>query len=185
KQLAAQHELTRELAKALDLQSQNLRLALDERRRAQACHVFIELARPEAKPPQPPQPAQPTQPTQPTQPSRSAHANRLVAATVHNNSQQPVYALYVIWLLGTIRMGKPDPAARLLPGQQICFERAPEPAPETTGGDAGGNAGANRETDALTAFLTFRDAAGVRWTVREDGTLSDISPAHDARTPHD
>src|SRR5262245_58496623 len=99
KQLAAQHELTRELAKALDLQSQNLRLALDERRRAQACHVFIELARPEAKPPQPPQPAQPTQPTQPTQPSRSAHANRLVAATVHNNSQQPVYDLYVIWLL--------------------------------------------------------------------------------------
>jgi len=37
----------------------------------------------------------------------------------------------------------------------------------------------------LSAFLTFRDAAGIRWTVREDGTLSDISSAPEARAPHD
>jgi len=152
RQLAAQHELTRQLAQSVELQSQNLRMALDERRRAQACQVFIELSR------------------------KSARGALRVSATVHNNSQQPIYDLYVIWLLGTTRMGRPDPAARLLPGQNVCFERSVEP---------GDDAAPAADPDALTAFLTFRDAAGIRWTVREDGTLSDISPAPDARSPHD
>jgi hypothetical protein len=142
RQLAAQNELTKQLAEAVELQSQNLRMALEERRRAQACQVFIELKG--------------------TSVSEGAGG---VAATVHNNSQQPIYDLYVIWQLGTTRMGKPDPAARLLPGQQVCFERSPEPAD----GDAPDSKGGGAE--ALTAFLTFRDTAGIRWTVREDGTL--------------
>ena len=162
RQLAAQHELTGQLAQATELQSQNLRLALDERRRAQACQVFIELRRTGAAETQ----GQALEP----------EATR-VAATVHNNSHQPIYDLYVIWLLGTTRMGRPDPAARLLPGQQVCFERSPVPA---SGDDSPG-----ADAEALTAFLTFRDAAGVRWTVREDGTLSDISPAPDVRSSHD
>jgi hypothetical protein len=149
RQLAAQHELTAQLAQALELQSQALRTAQDERRRAQACQVFIELDRAGAP----------------------AQAACRVAATVHNTSHQPVYDLYVIWQLGTTRMGKPDPAARLLPGQDLTFEREPEH--DSDGSQAG--------HDALTAFLTFRDAAGVRWTVREDGTLSDISSAPNAR----
>jgi hypothetical protein len=148
RQLAAQHSLTAQLAQALELQSQSLRTALDERRRAQACQVFIELDRAGAP----------------------AQAACRVAATVHNTSQQPVYDLYVIWQIGTTRMGKPDPAARLLPGQDLTFERE-------QGQDPGSQAG----PDALTAFLTFRDAAGVRWTVREDGTLSDISSAPNVR----
>ncbi|HEX2321385.1 MAG TPA: hypothetical protein VHJ18_20620 [Streptosporangiaceae bacterium] len=156
RQLAAQHDLTRQLAEAVELQSQNLRLALEESRRAQACQVFIELKRTSAP----------------------KGAGR-VAATVHNNSQQPVYDVYVIWLLGTTRMGKPDPAARLLPGQQVCFERSPELAD----GDASVSPAASAEL--LTAFLTFRDTAGIRWTVREDGTFSDISSAPDVRSPHD
>jgi hypothetical protein len=156
RQLAAQHELTKQLAGAVELQSQNLRLALEERRRAQACQVFIELKR-----------------------TSAPKGVGLVAATVHNNSQQPIYDLYVIWLLGTTRMGKPDPAARLLPGQQVCFERDPEPAD----GDAPDSPAASAES--LTAFLTFRDTAGIRWTVREDGTFSDISSAPDVRSPHD
>lgn len=174
RQLAAQQELTRQLAEAIELQSQNLRLALDERRRAQACQVFIELTRTgnaEA----------PGQQLGPVASPDAGEAVARVAATVHNNSQQPVYDLYVIWLLGTTRMGRPDPVARLLPGQQVCFERAPEPA--SGDGSPGGSPGADPE--ALTAFLTFRDAAGVRWTVREDGTLSDISPAPDVRSPHE
>ncbi|HEX5189922.1 MAG TPA: hypothetical protein VFW16_10295 [Streptosporangiaceae bacterium] len=164
RQLAAQHELTRQLAEAIQLQSQNLRVALDERRRAQACQVFIELRRAGAA----------GSPGQAPGPEAA-----MVAATVHNNSHQPIYDLYVIWLLGTTRMGKPDPAAKLLPGQQVCFERAPEPAGVSGDGSPGASAGAGAGT--LTAFLTFRDAAGVRWTVREDGTLSDISPAPDVR----
>ena len=144
RQLAAQHELTRQLAEAMDLQAQNLRVALDERRRAQACQVFIDL-------------------------KRAGEPGDAVAATVHNNSQQPIYDLYVIWLLGTVRLGRPDPAVRLLPGEQICFERSAESADGEAAADA-------TDPDALTAFLTFRDTAGIRWTVREDGTLSDISP---------
>jgi hypothetical protein len=159
RQLAAQHELTKQLADAIELQSQNLRLALEERRRAQACQVFIELKR--------------------TSEAEVSERVGRVAATVHNNSQQPIYDLYVIWLLGTTRMGKPDPAARLLPGQQVCFERNPEPAD----GDAPDSPAASAES--LTAFLTFRDTAGIRWTVREDGTFSDISSASDVRAPHD
>jgi hypothetical protein len=159
RQLAAQHDLTRQLAEAIELQSQNLRMALEERRRSQACQVFIELKR--------------------TGSAKAPKAAGLVAATVHNNSRQPIYDLYVIWLLGTTRLGKPDPAARLLPGEQVCFERSPEPAD----GDAPDSAAAS--TESLTAFLTFRDTAGIRWTVREDGTLSDISPAPEARSPHD
>ncbi len=169
RQLAAQHELTKQLAEAMELQSQNLRMALEERRRAQACQVFIELKRLGS--------AELT--AQELGSSGAAEAGDgawRVAATVHNNSQQPIYDLYVIWLLGTTRMGRPDPAPRLLPGQQVCFERASEPD-----GEGSKTAG----TEAPTAFLTFRDAAGLRWTVREDGTLSDISPAPEARAPHD
>lgn len=150
RQLAAQNELTKQLAEAVELQSQNLRMELEERRRAQACQVFIELKR-----------------------------TTVVAATVHNNSQQPIYDLYVIWLLGTTRMGRPDPAARLQPGQQVCFERSPEANDD----DAADSPAAS--TESLTAFLTFRDTTGIRWTVREDGTFSDISPAPDIRSPHD
>jgi hypothetical protein len=156
RQLAAQHDLTRRLAEAVELQSQNLRMALEERRRAQACQVFIELKRTTAP----------------------KGAGR-VAATVHNSSQQPIYDLYVIWLLGTTRMGKPDPAARLLPGQQVCFERSPGQA------HVGAPDSAAASAESLTAFLTFRDTTGIRWTVREDGTFSDISPTPDARSPHD
>jgi hypothetical protein len=155
RQLAAQHELTKQLAEAVQLQTQNLRMALEERRRSQACQVFIELKRTST-----PKPAE------------------RVAATVHNNSQQPIYDLYVIWLLGTTRMGKPDPAAKLLPGQQVCFERSAELADRDGPDPPVGGA------EGLTAFLTFRDAAGIRWTVREDGTLSDISPASEIRSPH-
>ena len=172
RQLAAQHELTKHLAEALELQSQNLRMALEERRRAQACQVFIELRRTSTSTPE-------------LGEAGAAHspddlaADGRVAATVHNNSHQPVYDLYVIWLLGTNRMGRPDPAARLLPGQQVCFERKPEPADNAAPDSPAAGA------EALTAFLTFRDAAGIRWTVREDGTLSDISPAPEGRSPHD
>jgi len=145
-QPTAQRELAAELTETLAALSKHLRQSADERRRAQACQVFIELDR-----------------------ATTAAADWRVCATVHNASQQPVYDLYVIWLLGTTRMGKPDRAARLLPGQQCSFERGPELEAKDNPADP----------DALAAFLTFRDAAGVRWTVREDGTLSDISPTPD------
>jgi hypothetical protein len=160
RQLADQGELINQLAEVLDLQAQDLRLSIDQRRRAQACEVFIDLTR--FAGPATPRPDSPA----------PRHG---VTATVRNNSQQPVYDLYVIWQLGTVRMGRPDRAARLLPGHEVCFERAPEPSA----------ADSERDPAALSAFLTFRDAAGTRWTVREDGTLSDIPSASDIRATHD
>jgi hypothetical protein len=66
-----------------------------------------------------------------------------------------------------------------LPGQQVCFERSPGQA------HVGAPDSAAASAESLTAFLTFRDTTGIRWTVREDGTFSDISPTPDARSPHD
>ena len=147
------------LTEAIELLSKNLRLSADERRRAQACQVFIELDRSMPNP----------NPGQAPADQGSLDSTWRVGATVHNSSPQPVYDLYVIWLHGTVRVGKPDRAQRLLPGQHRCFERGPDlDASEQP-----------IDPNALAAFLTFRDTAGIRWTVREDGTLSDISPTPD------
>jgi hypothetical protein len=181
KQLADQREITRRLEEVVALQVNDLRLSLDERRRAQACRVFLELTRNEAAGSAPGAPDA-------TEPPESGQLPTQVTATVHNNSQQPVYDLYVIWQLGTVRMGKPDRAPRLMPGGHVEFERQPEPPPsDAVAADPGviAEPAVQHDPAVLSAFLTFRDAAGVRWTVREDGTLTDISPAHDARTSHD
>jgi len=156
----SQRELIAQLTEAVDLMSKNLRQSAEERRRAQACQVFIELARSVA--------AAPKAGEEPAGQGGLDPPWR-VCATVHNSSHQPVYDLYVIWLHGTVRVGKPDREPRLMPGQHRCFERGPDLD------------GSEQPIDpnALAAFLTFRDTAGVRWTVREDGTLSDITPAPD------
>jgi hypothetical protein len=65
---------------------------------------------------------------------------------------------------------------RLLPGEQVTFERAHQ---SVNGGPSSDDVTRSDPT-TVNAFLTFRDTAGVRWTVREDGTLSDLAPA----SPH-
>ncbi|HET7017160.1 MAG TPA: hypothetical protein VFI65_24770 [Streptosporangiaceae bacterium] len=166
-----QRELVAQLTDATRLHASALRLSVDERRRAQACHVFIDLDR---STPLRQVPASPNAPDAASTPWR-------ITATVHNASSQPVYDLYVIWQLGTERMGRPDPTTKLMPGQQVCFERGSHSA---DGAGQGGrppinprSSGTAIDPNSLTAFLTFRDAAGVRWTAREDGTLTDIKPA--------
>jgi hypothetical protein len=146
-QLRRHADLATQLTELLDLQAKELRQAMDERRRGQASCVYIELGRAGGNPP---------------------GGQWQVTACVHNTSQQPVYDLYVIWQLGTVRMGKPDPAPRLMPGQQLRFERGPDPATLAA-------PDAQVDPASLSAFLTFRDSSGVRWTVREDGTFTDIS----------
>lgn len=153
-----QRELVAQLTDATRLHASALRQSVDERRRAQACHVFIDLDR---STPLKQVPASPNAPEAASTPWR-------ITATVHNASSQPVYDLYVIWQLGTERLGRPDPTTKLMPGQQVCFERGSHSA-EPAGTPA-------IDPNFLTAFLTFRDAAGVRWTAREDGTLTDITP---------
>jgi hypothetical protein len=156
RQLRDQQEINEKLAEILPLQVRELRKSLDERRRVQASGVFVELDRI----------APPAQASAgPDLPGSDPPSWRLIV-TVHNTSKQPVYDLYLIWQLGTVRMGKPDPMARLMPGQDVSFERT---------GPGPGRPGPPVDPGALSAFLTFRDAAGVRWTVREDGALTDIS----------
>jgi hypothetical protein len=157
---ANQRELIGQLTEAIDLLARNLRQSADERRRAQACQVFIELDRSIAAA---------AKAGQELADVGNIDSPWRVCATVHNASQQPVYDIYVIWLGGNIRVGKPDREPRLMPGQHRSFERGP---------DLDGSA-QQIDPNALAAFLTFRDTAGVRWTVREDGTLSDISPTPD------
>jgi hypothetical protein len=155
RQLTAQQALTAQLAEVLQLHARELGQSHGERRRAQACRVFIELDR------FAPTSVASSGARESGSPGQSPWH---VTATVRNTSDQPVYDLYVIWQLGTVRMGKPDPVARLLPGERVTFERVRQPA--------------DADAAALNAFVTFRDTAGVRWTVREDGTLSDIAPSH-------
>lgn len=162
-QLTAQRELTAKLAEVLQLHARELGHSFDERRRAQACRVFIELDR-----------VVPVSvgPNGDGKSGSDGLSQWHVTAAVRNTSDQPVYDVYVIWQLGTVRMGKPDPVARLLPGELVTFERAASAA--------GTDSAAHPDPAAVNAFLTFRDTAGVRWTVREDGTLSDVAPA----SPH-
>ncbi len=180
-----QQEFGSQLGELLRVHARDLRHSVDERRRAQACRVFIELDR-----------ASPLAGGGRAEISLSPWQ---VTATVHNASDQPVYDLYVIWQHGNIRIGKPDRAARLLPGAAVCFERDADsgagrgPRPDAAENSAGPGdlraltkARAVIDPAAVTAFLTFRDTAGTRWTVREDGTLSDISPANpDTPAPQD
>src|SRR5215469_6606171 len=139
RQLTVHTELTSRLAEVLQLHAKELGQFHDERRRAQACRVFIELDR--------------------VKPASVASSPSRVTAIVRNTSDQPVYDMYVIWQLGTVRMGKPDPIARLLPGEQVTFERD-HPGPD---GDPSSGPSAPSDSAALNAFLTFRDTAGVRW----------------------
>lgn len=178
-QLVVQREVAGQLAELVRLHARDLRQSVDERRRAQACRVFIELDR--------------------GGPASGDLATWQVTATVHNTSDQPVYDLYVIWQHGNVRLGRPDRSGRLLPSREVCFSRGPDTSRErsSTMDDSqalDGNTGVltlaptatTVDPAAVTAFLTFRDTAGVRWTVREDGTLSDISPASpDTTAPQD
>jgi hypothetical protein len=164
-QLRDQQEISKKMAEVLQLRGSELRESLNERLRAQAAQVFIEVDR---IPPVTEVAVGPGQEAAGQQPWR-------LSAKVHNTSMQPIYDLYVIWQLGTVRMGKPDPMARLMPGHDASFDRT---GPQATA------PGSPIDPGMLGAFLAFRDVAGVRWAVREDGTLTEFSrPSHDTLPP--
>jgi hypothetical protein len=160
RQLGDQQAVHAKLAELLPLQAEELRDSLLQRRRAQAAQVFIEVDRipPAAV-------AGGSGQDEPDPPPWRLRAR------VHNTSRQPIHDLHVIWQRGMVRMGKPDRTGRLMPGNDASFERLGPPA-------------MNPPVDPaiLGAFLAFRDAAGVRWAVREDGTLTDIvAPIQDTQ----
>ncbi len=153
RQLHDQEKVNEKLAEVLPLQTEELRDFRRERQRAQAVQVFIEVDR---------IPADAVVAAAPDQDGLGAPGRLL--ARVHNASRQPIYDLHVIWQQGLERMGKPDRLGRLMPDSDASFERQ-EPLEADPAADP----------DPLGAFLAFRDAAGMRWAVREDGTLTDTS----------
>ncbi len=161
RQLRDQQVTHAKLAELLPLQAEELRESLRERKRAQAAQVFIEVDR--------------IPPARGTGPGRDEPdpAPWRLRARVRNTSRQPIHDLHVIWQRGMVRMGKPDRAGRLMPGDEATFERL---GPQATGGPV--------DPAILGALLAFRDAAGVRWAAREDGTLTDVvAPIHDTQAP--
>jgi hypothetical protein len=163
RQLRDQETLHAKIAELLPLQAEELRDSVRERKRAQAAQVYIEVDR---IPPATAVAAATGQQEPDPRPWR-------LTAKVHNTSRQPIYDLHVIWQRGMVRMGKPDRAGRLMPGSDASFEH-PGPPPADPPADPA----------ILGAFLAFRDAAGVRWAVREDGTVTDTStPSQDTQAP--
>jgi hypothetical protein len=161
RQLGDQQAVHAKLAELLPLQAEELRDSLLQRRRAQAAQVFIEVDR------IPPAVAGGSGQDEPDPPPWRLRAR------VHNTSRQPIHDLHVIWQRGMVRMGKPDRAGRLMPGDAATFERL---GPEAAGDPV--------DPAILGALLAFRDAAGVRWAVREDGTLTDVvAPIQDTQSP--
>jgi hypothetical protein len=161
RQLRDQQMIHAKLAELLPLLADELRESLHQRKRAQAARVFIEVDR------IPPAGAAALGQDEPDpRPWR-------LRAKVRNTSRQPIHDLHVIWQRGMVRMGKPDRAGRLMPGDAATFERL---GPEATSDPV--------DPAILGALLAFRDAAGVRWAVREDGTLTDVvAPAQDPQAP--
>ena len=83
-----------------------------------------------------------------------------IKATVLNTSDQPVYDLELRWQCGSTKHDDqgPEPLGMILPAAEASGSREfPSDA----------------EMVASSAVLTFRDAAGVIWICRPDGTLRD------------
>ena len=144
-QLRDQQDLSAKQTPVLELQAQELRESLaerkreaDERRRTQAAHMYIAVT---------------------TFPDSGSDArSTALAATVHNTSDQPIYNAEVHWLRGTAPDGDPYSCDVLLPGGIIRQQHAFP-------------AGTNMEH--ASAVVRFTDAARVRWIRRPDGTLLD------------
>ena len=159
-QLADQQEINSQQGDVLKLQAKDLEESLaerqrdrEQRRQAQAARVFISQ---DVRPPD----------------SRDAYLQALtkrgqvplplVAATVHNRSDQPIYAVEVIWRRGSAPWGEPNPEPLpvIMPDSDVQTSRE---FPEDTNFDVSG------------AIVRFHDAAGVRWVRRPDSGLSEVT----------
>jgi hypothetical protein len=81
-------------------------------------------------------------------------------ATITNRSAQAVYAAELRWLFNSESSGDPNPQLLgTIPPMSDCTTERDFPA--------------NRDREAVDAILTFRDAAGITWMRRPDGTLAE------------
>lgn len=151
-QLDEQRRINAEQTKVLELQKDELRASLEERRREavdrrrfQASRVFIS--------------AEPAH--------REGEPIRVMGVTVNNTSEQPIYDLILLWPDGTggwIDIGDP-PHPVLMPGGQWELGTSIEPSVPIR----------SYLTDPwlISAAIVFRDAADVHWRLHADGRLDE------------
>jgi hypothetical protein len=134
----------------LELQQKQFDQQTEERRREQACRVFIWTE-------------ERTSPmTQAQRESLGPALREAAAVHVKNSSQQPIYDLTISWHRGTAPWGEPDRSPVLLPGKQEDRTRAyPEDLPPSV------------DLSLFGAVARFRDAAAVHWLLRPDGRLEE------------
>lgn len=123
----------------------------DDRRRAQAAQVYLTRAAVKVR-----RGSQGTVQVQGIS-AKAAH----VDITVHNTSKQPVYDVRVHWASATakVQAGSDDPAGTLPPGGEYHAQR------ELPG---------DMPLEDFTAVASFRDAAGLQWSITPDGRLQSV-----------
>jgi hypothetical protein len=129
----------------------------DERRRAQASHVFLTKTT-----------ARVPMPTGPAGSGVAPAVSSLVKVRLTNSSDQPVFEVEFTWYWGDRKREptvRPAPIAVVLPGKGTDQE---QPA-------------AFKGVGSITADATFRDAAGVWWRRGLGGRLYDLTPAETAK----
>ncbi len=157
-QLDDQRKVNEKQTGVLELQAQELRESLEERKReseqgrmAQASRVFIWQEYLAADP-------RVSKTTAYMEALGGAEQQDTPVAVAHvkNSSDQPIYKLNFSWYLGSTPQGGYDRETPLMPGDE---DTNIKPVPP----------GASRS--AFGAAVLFRDAAGVRWLRRPDGEL--------------
>jgi gas vesicle protein len=156
-QVDDQRDTNKKLAGAAELQAQELRESLEERKRAgeqqhraQAQQVYVTLEK---------------TPGTSAAPDNSVVQGRMarppaITATVHNYSQQIIREVQLQWHRGSASHGEPnpEPLGELIPGADAERER---------------QFPADADLERCGAVVIFRDAAGIRWLRRPDGDLQE------------
>jgi hypothetical protein len=93
-----------------------------------------------------------------------------ITVTVHNSGKQPVYDVRVHWVEATS-------------GVQAGAEDKLGTIPPLNKDDAGRTLPAGTTESPLIPVAHFRDAAGVTWTMLDNGELDEVDPTHPAGAP--
>lgn len=130
-----------------------------ERRRAQACMVFITTE------------SGPDPRLTDEQIDKGVPWREGVTAHVKNASGQPVYELTIDWRKGTAAWGEADHIPVLMPGRQEDRTRIyPEDLLPV-----------KADLAVFGAVARFRDSSGVEWLIRPDGRLSELPSSEEPR----
>jgi hypothetical protein len=155
-ELEAMEKQVEDQRSQLKLQQEQFNQQAEDRRRAQACRVFIWTE-------------ERTSPmTQAQRESLGPALREAAAVHVKNSSQQPIYDLTISWHRGTAPWGEPDHVPVLLPEKQEDRTRAyPVNLPDPV------------DLSLFGAVARFRDAAAVHWLLWPDGRLEEDPPAEE------